>query len=253
MNALELHAEATPRSHETIEHCRSLVAKTASQLAGKIALVCLALGLVAGIAICVGLLSDPTNTTSTALGMGAVTLFYLGVLPAWAFRRLSLRDVKVAARLARDGLAYRAKVVRKVAVPGSIPTVTIAWRERDRDLAASFQLTSALELADPENVTVLMKPRKTWILAAFADGAVCVGRKVRYRAPVAATPRSPTQVIFSMLVGVALVSAIFVGGIALAGGNGSDVLFAVGICGAGLLTSGPLVAIGVRRARKSRS
>jgi hypothetical protein len=221
MNALDLHTEATPRSQATIDACTTVVSKKARKFAKQLGRIFVVLAaVIGGVVAAVGLASDPPTDIGKAIGGGLAIVFELGLLPAWGLRWLIMRDVKLTKRLARDGVAYRARIVRREVVGARIPQMIVSWREEDRDRAATLQLTATTDQADPEKIVVLSSRHDKLIVAAFADQDVCVARKITYRKSFAEPARLSNRKARS-LIRVSLAVGILLGGVlACASGAG---------------------------------
>lgn len=192
MTAIEILDEAIPRSQATVEACRAEIAKKTKRLANGLAIgfaaFTTAMVLIFGI---IELATDPTFDLPRGLQSAAGIEFFGAVLPAWILRKLILRGVEKAARTAREGVAHRASIVRRVVGPSLIPLIELAWSENGQQVTARFPLTNENEIADPDRLVVLARPNHKLVLGVFADCGYYTGSRVRPARSQATSSRSP--------------------------------------------------------------
>lgn len=180
MNAQELLSESTPRSDATVDMWRDQVAPGVRALAkrmGRVVIASIGIPLLVTMVLAGALVPD--MNLGEALGSGFALSLLLVVAPVWGIRKLVLRDIAATVRLVRGGTAYRASVVRRIVVRGSIPQVILAWDENGRRQGATFALTQKAVDADPDEIVVLARRHHSRVVAAFGSLGMSIGVRKR--------------------------------------------------------------------------
>jgi ABC-type multidrug transport system fused ATPase/permease subunit len=175
--------EPPPRSAATVERWTGIVRKRVERLSLWFTLGFLAIAVGGILFMVVGELTVAPGREGALgedIGVAVIILFFVAFLPAFAVRRIIGRDVRDAKEIARDGLAYSARVTSHERLAfGGMHFIELVWQEDGRNASARFNIEK-LD-ADPATGTelaVLARPGKRPVAVVLGD-AMVVGYRRR--------------------------------------------------------------------------
>jgi len=123
--------------------------------------------------------ASPQFDIVDAVGIAFALSLFLVLGPALVVRKIVLGDIGATARLVRRGRAFRASIVRRTFVRGSIAQVILAWDEDGRRQGATFALTQKAVDADPDEIVIIARPYHSRVVAAFGSLGMSIGVRKR--------------------------------------------------------------------------
>lgn len=178
---LELLKEPAPRAEPTVKRLTADAAKRTKRMAAILGLVFLILGsVVAGIMVILQL-SDPGPWGDMAVMIPAM-FFFVGILPAFAIRRILMRDVRALVRVAREGRVFQPIAAGdRLDLYGGMSSLSLVWKEDGKEVLAQLDVFKPdLQPVLASDVRVLARPRDKYVLAVLGDNGVFVGLRRRY-------------------------------------------------------------------------
>ncbi len=164
----EPFAEPTPRTDATVEYYASRPMKRMRSYA-LIGVCCI----VAGFALEID--SDIADrATAIYAALWALGFFILPI--AFWMRWSTRRNARKLKELVRNGVAYRAEVIRDYHALGA-HQVALAWHENGRELAATFHVTA--DHAIGREAVILSSPRWRKVGALLGADRLALARKSR--------------------------------------------------------------------------
>ena len=174
----------TPRPESIVEDIAGPAARRTRRLVRIMSSVFFSIPLVTviGMVASGGFQSGPTHQLSQDVATSAVVMFYLGVLPYIAIRRIVGHDARLAPVLVRDGTAHRVMRTRDIALQalwGSLYYVEVWWDDNRR--RALVRTEQPLRGIRADAVVVLALPRKKQVGVVLGDHGLWIGAEQRVR------------------------------------------------------------------------